>query len=925
MALVFFAIGTSFSTLSQATPEKAAGFYEDALKRFEKDDADGAAIQLKNAIQQDPRMLAAHLLLGKALMRSGDLKASEAAFEEAIKLGVDRSEVALPLAQLYMALGEPKMVIDRIPTANLSTNVLVPLLSLRGSAYAELGNAQAASKSFEAARTADPMSPEPLIAEVPVLLTAGQTERAAALAAKAIELAPKNGYAWNMRASLKHAALDLKSALADYDRAIQLEPRHLDARVARAALLIDLNRDADALKDLDFLTAIAAKEPRAEYLRALIASRRGETAIVTKAFKEVAALLDSLPARWVASREQYMMVGALAHHGLGNLEKARNYLEIITSRNPRNVAARKLLASIYIKNRDYGRAGPVIDALLKVLPEDPQVLYFAGTLQLSQSRYAQAAELLERAAALSGRGDMTRDLAFSQLGLGRDELGEANLEKALASNPDDSLAGTMLAMLYARRGQSQKAIKTAEQMIKRKPENLTALNFLGTVRVATGDAAAARAAFEQVLVKDANFLPATFNLAKLDVMQGRFDEGRKRLSTVLAKRSDNPDALFELGMLEQQAGRLNDAIRYLKKANESQRRDTRAGLALIEVQIARKQIDEALVTAKDMAARYPENIGIKLALARGYIAANDPGNAKNLLTGATRIAQYDPELQVTIGRLQLAAGNVDGAAYNVQKALQGKPDDVGAMVLAVEVESQGKNAPKADAALKALIAKHPKRVETPLAAAALAASRGQHGAALVAYRAALALDESTANAINVVFAQVAAGDAAKGVAFLEDWVKKNPNDPLALKALAEVQFRAGMFAPARASYTKALITDPQNAAMLNNLAGVLARLGDPEARATAEKAVKLAPGNPAYADTLGWILVQDGQVEAGLRYLREARLRIPANPEVRFHLAYALAKSGRMAEAREEMTAALANGVQAQSEEVLQLKKVLGL
>ena len=62
---------------------------------------------------------------------------------------------------------------------------------------------------------------------------------------------------------------------------------------------------------------------------------------------------------------------------------------------------------------------------------------------------------------------------------------------------------------------------------------------------------------------------------------------------------------------------------------------------------------------------------------------------------------------------------------------------------------------------------------------------------------------------------------------------------------------------------------------LNNYANLLLQLNDPAAQATAEQALKLDPDNPNFADTLGWILVQGGQTEAGLRYLREARLRSP--------------------------------------------------
>jgi len=58
-------------------------------------------------------------------------------------------------------------------------------------------------------------------------------------------------------------------------------------------------------------------------------------------------------------------------------------------------------------------------------------------------------------------------------------------------------------------------------------------------------------------------------------------------------------------------------------------------------------------------------------------------------------------------------------------------------------------------------------------------------------------------------------------------------------------------------------------------------------------------------DIYGWALVQKGDNDAGLRVLREARVRDPASGTIRFHLASALAKAGKKTEAREELQAAL--------------------
>ena len=86
-----------------ASDAKASKYYEDALQRYEKKDLNGAIIQLKNALQIDKDMLSVQMLLGKALLQNGDVIAAEVALMQAMRLGVNRAEVVLPLAQALMA------------------------------------------------------------------------------------------------------------------------------------------------------------------------------------------------------------------------------------------------------------------------------------------------------------------------------------------------------------------------------------------------------------------------------------------------------------------------------------------------------------------------------------------------------------------------------------------------------------------------------------------------------------------------------------------------------------------------------------------------------------------------------------------------------------------------------------------------------
>ncbi len=911
---------------AHATPDKAARYYENALDRFEKNDVSGAVIQLKNVLQEDPRMLAAHLLLGKALLRSGDLKGAEAAFEEALRKGVNRAEVALPLGQVYMALGRPETVIERITVSDLPAALQVDVLTLRGNAYFESGNNRLAAQSFEEARALNGKSAAPLIAEIPMLLATGQSALAAERAEKAVELAPQNASAWNMKASVLHASLDMTGALAAYDKALAFDPKHVDARVARASLYIDLQRDAEAKEDLTFLQTAAPDEPRASYLRALLAAKEGDNQAVPAALADVTRIIDALPPPWLARREQLLMTGALAHHGLGNPQKAREYLDMILARNNRNLGAKKLLASIYIDTRDFSRATTLLESLQKSVPDDPQVMFMLGSVHMAQRRYVQASDLIEKAAARTGTPEMNRALAYTQISLGQNELGLHSLEKVFSAHPSDTRAGMALSQLYMRQGEKQKALQIAEAMVKQDATNLSALNFLGSIKSASGDLKGARLAYAQALEKDASFRPAILNLVRLDSSEKRFDEARKQLDALLAKQHDDHEVLYEYGLLERRAGRMDAAIRHMQKASDVQRRDERPALALIDFHLSRRDPAKALEVAKTWSSYLPDNLPVQMALGRAFLASGDAGSARSVFTGATRLAEYDTRAQVMIGTLQIQAGNLDGAAYCAQKALQGQPDDPAAMMLMVEVEAKRGDSVKADEALGILAKKHPDRVETAQATGHLALSRGQHAAAIAAFRKAVSRQESTDNALALVNAYMASGEAGKAAKFLEDWLKTRPNDFLARKALAETQYRAGQLQAARQSYATALAQVPDDAVMLNNYANLLQQLNDPIAQETAEKALALDPENSSYADTLGWILVRKGQVDAGLRHLREARLRSPENAEIRFHLAYALTKSGRSNEAREELLAALpASSGLPESELVRQLKTELGI
>ena len=117
--------------------------------------------------------------------------------------------------------------------------------------------------------------------------------------------------------------MDLRNALAGYDKALQADANHVDARVTRIGIYMDMARFDDAGKDVVELLKIAADDPRGAYLKALLAEKKGDTATVQEALKQVTELLDPVPPEFIRYKPQMLMLNGLAHFGLNEREKAK--------------------------------------------------------------------------------------------------------------------------------------------------------------------------------------------------------------------------------------------------------------------------------------------------------------------------------------------------------------------------------------------------------------------------------------------------------------------------------------------------------------------------------------------------------------------------------------------------------------------------
>jgi len=900
----------SLSSHAQLDP-KASRFYEDALTRFEKKDYAGAVVQLKNALKVDNKSIAVQVLMGKALLANGEANAAEVALNEALRLGVNRAEVVIPLASASIMQGKQQDLLDnaRFASAGLPPGIQQQLALIRAGAAADVGDQKAALRLVEESRALDPGSASTWMAEVPIRIRARQIREAQAAADRALALAPGDAEAQYLRGTVAHVQGDLKSAQAFYDKALQIKPTHTEALVSRGGLLLDTGRIQEAGRDADELVRSSKTEPRGMYLKALVAERQGNAAAAKSALNDVTALLDPVPPEFLRYRPQLLMLGGLAHYGLQQFEKAKPYLEGVLRQQPSSPVA-KLLAQIHLRDKNLDRAIANLDSYLRAYPSDGQAVLLLASAHMTQGRHARATQLTQDALKLGDNASLRTTLGMSLLGSGKLANAVPELEAALKKDPGQLQAGSALVSIYLQSGQAARAVALAESLVKQAPRNPGLYNLLGMAKHSAGDAAGARTALLEAVAMDPSYLAPQVQLARLDIDAKATDAAVARLNAVLAKDPRNLEALLALASAAERQQKLAEAQQWLEKADDLAGIDnTQPALALVDMHLRQGQNELAREATKRLLTKAPEALPTLMAIARVSLANNDPTSARNALTRAAGLASYDAPLLVKIGLMQLQANHVQGAAYTLEKALAERPDLLVAQAVMADIEVRQGELAKAEQRARQIIAKNSKLGVGHGLLGDIALARKQTPQAIEHYRRAHQLEPSTDTLLRLFNLQ-AVNDPAAASTLVEQWLKARPNDLSSRRALADSYARQGKLAQARVHYESVVKLAPDDAETLNNLANVLMLLKDPSALAIAERALAKKPGAAHIVGTTGWAAFQAGQPDRALQLLRDARLRDPNNMDTRYFLGAVLASSGRKAEARSELESALQNGRQ---------------
>ncbi len=625
-------------------------------------------------------------------------------------------------------------------------------------------------------------------------------------------------------------------ALAFLLRTRELDTNHLEARLRAAQILSALGQNQEARAEVEWV--LDRQPTNEEALLVLAESPRStnDLAVVEQRLARLQPIIGNSPGFSLAQATLAMVrrdsntaarasleavqrgpQSPVAHQVRGaflltinDLTNALQAFEVAARLSPVRSLMPVRLAELYLDAGDPARARSVISNLLAqtadYLPAQVQMM----KLELAEGRLDECEDLIRQVLAVeSTHFEALSARARVWLARGKPEVALKEMERVVGLYPRSAQAQYQYALTLLANGDLTRAASALDQALAVAPHLVEPTLLRARLHMRRGDTAAAIQSLTELLRRRPGLIPARLTLAEAYGLRGEPAPALAIFDALIQEHPREPQFHFLRGLVLRDLQKPDEALAAFEQARALAPDNPLILRQLVEVHLARRQIEAARALLTEPLARKPNDADLRVLLALTYVAQRDLARAEEILTRTLAVA----------------------------------PDSRPAYLMLAEV-------------------------------------------------------------------LVAAGKQQPALERLEQGLARNPRDVSAWMLVASLRDNLGQRKEAADAYRKVIELNPRFQPALNNLAYLLSEhlQQTDEALDLARRARELAPGDPATADTLGWIAWRKGDYAWALTLLEEAAQGLPADPEVQYHLGMVHYMLGREDAARTALGRALAEG-----------------
>jgi putative PEP-CTERM system TPR-repeat lipoprotein len=860
-----------------------------------------ATIELQNILQKNPDDRNARSKLGLVNLEWGHGPLAEKELRRAIELGAPQETLQFPLAEALLIQGKYQEILDYLaPMALMPAQDQARLLAYRGDAWLGLNEPEKARAEYDTALKMDANSPQARLGLARLALAGNRIDEADQIIREVLAASPEDPKAWSLQGRLFEAAKQFGKAEASYSQAIALQRFSPVELASRAIVRINLNQLAEAQEDLDVLKEEAPEFFLTHYTAGLLNLRKGNPAEAQTALEIARKMNDRFAsiyyylgiahlyqdhdyeaenylvnfARYQPEVLESRLFLALLKFRAGEREAARTLLAPVLEQQPDNEFALKLMSDIEFAEGDSEAGFDYLGRIAKIQKPSEKTADSVGADLLKSEDPATLVARLDQALELDEKlARQVTTVVLGQIGARQFDSAAALIRKIRKKAPGNPLADHLTGVLHLAQKAPDKARKAFEAALDKKPGNPVISHELARLAVREKDLETARKLYEKALDIHPKDMATRLHLADLDRLEGQPKAMEERLAGVIR---DYPTALQPRLILAAHVLNAGDPGRAQKLLEDIQQGypDHAAFLSLlIQAQLENHEPRKAAATAGLFIRNQPRSPMAHYLLARAQAESQDTANMRKALETALAL---DPKFLP--------------ARYTLVKLLVAE-----------------KKMPEAAAALETLAREFPDTIEVLALQGWFATARNQPKEAVAAYRAAFGKLRNTRTLADLALAEWQAEDRNGAVATLEDWLRSYPADVRARIMVAEFYLVQKQDEAAIRHLEAVLKIQPQNVLAMNNLAWLYRKTAPEKALEVAQWAAAVAPKSPTVLDTLAMIELDRGQTDKALKLLKRAVEFAPRHKPTLYHLALALDRAGRHADAARVLKGLLAD------------------
>jgi len=689
---------------------KKQKFFAKGKTLYEKGDYVRARLELKNALQIDPRFPEAHDLLGMLELKRGDPQAAFREFGKAAQLNPRDCDAQLQLGELYLSarsLDKAREKVDLVlkeQPRNQAALLLSGAISL-----ADRGAAQALGELLALRRQG--ITPPRLYlllatayrqgkndAEAEQVLLAGEREHrdslplrralaelyagsgrvadAAGQIRQLIALKPDDYGFFITLAGLYWDNRDEKKAREILSQLPESAGNREESRLAVARFFLSRTRPAEAEGELRAGIARQRKNFPLRLALSDLYSRTGRPDQAIALLKECLELEKDQAAPHIIDTKNAL---ARLYLERGDLPQTERLLGEISRETPRNLEANLTRGRLYLIT---GEGEPAVAAFQVVVSDQPRelqgYLLLAEAQQLNQ-KPGLALESLQQAQKLEPESrELLRALARYYLRQLDFRSAEGYLRKALAKNPQDLEVLVELGDLF-RAARDGKRAESAYAQVKRCPGGA----LLGRIKLSelyqeTGRADRAAAEISQAL----ELAPQSEDLFARQIrgylQRQKTAEATLKCRERISRRPREVVAYCLLSEILALGGDLRGAEQALVQAPRPPGHGTRIDLALAQLLVQQGKLPQAKRLYEALLASQPDSWAaindFACALGEHGDAGGDLRRARALAQQANSRFPGNPTIMDTLGWICYRAGDFPQAVLLLEKSAQKRSD-----------------------------------------------------------------------------------------------------------------------------------------------------------------------------------------------------------------------------------------------------------